>query len=444
MKANMFSSWFPLALDSTLGAEHLNTQHNRTYSRLLILMRFIFCMAACLITCLGIWGMHLLPQVVFYPILGISAFLFVINLVFLYYHAQGRSLLLLQFITDIAGFVMIMHFAGGVENPFLPLLTIHVILGGLFLSAKQSILVTGFAFLLLCVMLIAEAHSWIEHYTIVLFPHGDHGNEHAAHHGEFVYSTIAFYLILWGIVTAFMIGVSKWIKTVEKYLLQEKLEADRKESEIRVLASKLLTARDEERANIAKFCHDEVGGGLFGLEMKIHSLIASHTQNKESLFEKQARSITKNLKDLVGEVRTLSHELSPVTTLDDNPSGAMRDLLESFAKSHSEINLNFEIADIPNSAEPGLRKNLLLILQEALMNIHKYALAKNVRVRVRLQNQVLSLVIQDDGEGISNIKLLENGIGLRLMRERVRQDHGQFRLFLLRKGVTIGVRYKIK
>jgi signal transduction histidine kinase len=70
--------------------------------------------------------------------------------------------------------------------------------------------------------------------------------------------------------------------------------------------------------------------------------------------------------------------------------------------------------------------NLYRIIQEAILNINKYANAKNCTVKIqRKDNDILQLIITDDGAGF-DIKSKKGGIGLNHMRERANSLKGQF------------------
>jgi len=69
------------------------------------------------------------------------------------------------------------------------------------------------------------------------------------------------------------------------------------------------------------------------------------------------------------------------------------------------------------------------VVQEALTNIHRHSRSKNAEIKVARQADCVSVEIQDHGQGMSPEKLAEvqssaSGVGIRGMRERVRQLYG--------------------
>jgi signal transduction histidine kinase len=79
---------------------------------------------------------------------------------------------------------------------------------------------------------------------------------------------------------------------------------------------------------------------------------------------------------------------------------------------------------------PGVAMTLLRIMQEALTNVARHAKANQVYVSVRLVDNMIHLIVQDDGIGIGDVqkKGYLNSHGLKIMRERVEAFGGSLNL----------------
>ena len=88
--------------------------------------------------------------------------------------------------------------------------------------------------------------------------------------------------------------------------------------------------------------------------------------------------------------------------------------------------------------------NLYRIIQEALLNIHKYSKALNVDVKIQLlENKILKLSIMDDGVGF-DINAGKKGIGLSNIKERTNSLKGNLDIRTgIGKGSEIIVRFEI-
>jgi signal transduction histidine kinase len=78
-----------------------------------------------------------------------------------------------------------------------------------------------------------------------------------------------------------------------------------------------------------------------------------------------------------------------------------------------------------SSLPARVRHETLVVLKESLANIAKHAHARSVTVRLALNQTEVRLAISDDGRGFDPTRN-GAGAGLRNLRERVLQDHGQF------------------
>ena len=85
---------------------------------------------------------------------------------------------------------------------------------------------------------------------------------------------------------------------------------------------------------------------------------------------------------------------------------------------------------------------LYRVAQEALHNIIKHAQATEVRVGLVCDEQNVALRIYDNGRGFEGNVSTTSGMGLQIMRERVRAIHGQLRVdSSLQAGTTVEVHW---
>src|SRR5208283_1095312 len=82
------------------------------------------------------------------------------------------------------------------------------------------------------------------------------------------------------------------------------------------------------------------------------------------------------------------------------------------------------------------------LVQECLTNIHRHSGSKIAAIQVARAGDRVLLEVQDEGEGISPEKLLEiqsqgSGVGIRGMRERVRQFAGDMKIDSTGHGTKI-------
>src|SRR6185295_272395 len=80
------------------------------------------------------------------------------------------------------------------------------------------------------------------------------------------------------------------------------------------------------------------------------------------------------------------------------------------------------------SINPEVKRNLLLIVKEAMTNIFKHAHASEVRIALNADKSKIEMSIEDNGKGISNENQNGFGNGLKNMRKRAESISAQFNI----------------
>jgi signal transduction histidine kinase len=209
------------------------------------------------------------------------------------------------------------------------------------------------------------------------------------------------------------------------------------------LTGRLLRLRDEEQRRVARELHDSVGQLLVAMSMNHGRALA-----EKHLSLVAAKAISENtalLAQVSREIRTISHLLHPPLLDEVGLAPGVREFLEGFAE-RSRMEVRFEIAEDFGRLPRDLETALFRIVQEGLTNVHRHSESRTVTVRIVRSSDEVSVAIADAGRGISKQKISEieagrsSGVGLRGMRERVRQLGGSFRIRSTDKGTIVVTR----
>ncbi|WP_340200622.1 ATP-binding protein [Ascidiimonas sp. W6] len=213
-------------------------------------------------------------------------------------------------------------------------------------------------------------------------------------------------------------------------------------------ASQIVEGQEEERKRIAKDIHDGIGQMLTALKFNIESV---NLDNKEKSEEKLAflKSLTS---DLIKGVRTATFNLTPPELKDHGVFPALQKMTQELSKLTGK-NILFE-----NKSEESIRFNSLAetniyrVTQEAVNNAVKYAQANYILVTVNYKDDILSVVIDDDGIGFDSSILSrgpkndsDGGMGFFFMKERISYING--RLFINsipNNGTRVTINYNLK
>lgn len=199
------------------------------------------------------------------------------------------------------------------------------------------------------------------------------------------------------------------------------------------LAEAVQARMEAERQLIARELHDEMAQGITAVRA-IAGAIAQRAADRPEIC-RHAQSII----DVSGEVQHGVRGI--VRRLRETPGEGSREALagwlQTWRSHHAEIDLVIDIAAFPESAK-ALAQPVLRIVQEGLTNVVRHARAKNALVRVRCEEGMLCVDIEDDGcgTGAANPTTRGSGFGLLGMRERAEALGGQASIEDRREGGT--------
>jgi signal transduction histidine kinase len=187
--------------------------------------------------------------------------------------------------------------------------------------------------------------------------------------------------------------------------------------QLQQLAAFLQTAREEERARIARELHDELGQALTVLRIDLTWLDDKCGQLDPDVAERLAE--TRGLVErTVDALRRISADLRPPMLDDLGLAAALEHHVAQFSKRtgiRCTLSVNREEFEV--DGEPATA--IFRLVQEALTNTARHAEAKSVEVNVEESDDRIRLMVVDDGRGFS-APAGQNHFGLLGMRERVK------------------------
>ena len=177
------------------------------------------------------------------------------------------------------------------------------------------------------------------------------------------------------------------------------------------------------RNRISRDLHDDIGATLSSIQ--IYGELAGSTLDTEAGHtKKMIGEMTGQTKELMGRMSDVIWSMKPAQ--DDKNS------LTSRVKNYSSelltpkgIVCEFDIDEPAASriTNPVIRKNILLIVKEAMNNIAKYSKADKATVSLSRKDANIVLRITDNGTGFSTAEH-SAGNGLGNMRQRSRESGG--------------------
>jgi PAS domain S-box-containing protein len=201
-----------------------------------------------------------------------------------------------------------------------------------------------------------------------------------------------------------------------------------KQSEqVRELSWQLLHSQEEERRHIARELHDSAGQTLTLLGIGLAQLVQKAGRNAPELAS-EAERIQETVQQLHREIRTTSYLLHPPLLDESGLCSAIGWYIQGLPeRSGLEVRLDLseEFGRLPRDMELVIFR----LVQECLTNIHRHSESKTASIRMARESNQIRLDIRDQGKGILPARLSEiqsghSGMGIRGMRERLRQFGG--------------------
>ncbi|MDR3716368.1 MAG: histidine kinase [Puia sp.] len=213
--------------------------------------------------------------------------------------------------------------------------------------------------------------------------------------------------------------------------LTQKLKAENEikqvNRELHALSCHLQNIREEERIQIARDIHDELGQQLTGLKMDVYAL-NKQIKTDDKTIQGKFTDILVLIDETVNSVRRISAHLRP-SILDDLGLVAALKWQNQEAESRFGIKINFVADQQEINAPAAIATGLFRIYQEALTNAVRHAQAHEIHSSLRITNDRLFLEIKDDGKGIdTDTTGKRKSFGLLGIKERVFVMEGQYEL----------------
>lgn len=216
---------------------------------------------------------------------------------------------------------------------------------------------------------------------------------------------------------------------IQQSRLMERMSASR--SRLRRLTQQMISTQEEERRRLARTLHDEVGQALIALKISLGLLREDLPTGLETLHQRLSNALSLTTHTME-HLRSLAHDLRP-PTLD---AAGLRPALQSFCDEFSrytQLSITYTDPEVLPKLSDEANICLYRFLQEALTNVAKHAVANQVEVALCYDNDMVSLVVADDGHGFDEQARLSAqgwpmGIGLLGMQERLESLGGWLKI----------------
>ncbi len=169
-------------------------------------------------------------------------------------------------------------------------------------------------------------------------------------------------------------------------------------------------ALEQQRNKITADLHDDIGATLSSLQINsavANRLITKNPQEAQLILEKienQSQNIADKIGDIIWSMKPGKDEFMTMSSRIKNFANDILGSTNIDYKIEIEPEVDKKITDIT------ARKNIVLILKEAINNVAKYSQATYLEVVLKIENNNLKIIITDNGVGFDPAIVRGNGI----------------------------------
>lgn len=333
-----------------------------------------------------------------------------------------------QISTDLIFLTLLLHYSGGVENPFIIYYIFHMIISSIILSTRGSIVQTSFALMLVGAMTFLEYTGILKHYPLEGFISTD------------MYNNLT-YLVFTGFI---FISTSYFVVYITKTIILE----SRKHEKAYLNANLKLRQKEKiQNEYVMRITHDIKGhitaikSIINVLHKKIPGPLNPQQEDLVTRANNRAGILNKFISDLLSLTKRKLQQKQDKKKFDLKHSIEEAIKLAEHYASDKKINLTKNI-DPHISDIYGEQSSIEEVLINLIINAIKYSPeGKNVKVTAENRVETVLITVVDNGIGIprdetdfifnefyraSNAKNKStDGTGLGLaITQQIIEDHG--------------------
>lgn len=193
----------------------------------------------------------------------------------------------------------------------------------------------------------------------------------------------------------------------------------------RDLLRRLVSVQDDERRELARELHDELGPLLFAIRANATALAETTTGGLADPGS-PAQGILQAAEALQQANRRILEGLSPLHVQELGLAQSIRTLLRNAQAQGPNVRLAAHIDPRLDDIDGLLSQTTYRVIQESITNVFRHAQASELNVSAMIADKDIAIEISDDGIGFAPEETY--GRGLTGMNERIRALNGTFEL----------------
>lgn len=235
------------------------------------------------------------------------------------------------------------------------------------------------------------------------------------------------------------------LSRINERLEREIIERRQMEGALERMRSKLLNLQESERGSIARVLHDTVGQNISVLDLNLTTIEEVLDDSSKEQISKLSSNMRRVIRETGDQLRDIASGLHPRDVQELGLIAGINNFVERFRRS-THLTINTTIAVNGLHVEEGVAITLYRIIQEVFTNILKHSKCLSVDFQMAKTDDRLFVLIKDNGIGFSEEEVAsreveKRGMGLFIIRERVKAINGSLRIH---SEVNLGTEVQIE
>ena len=215
---------------------------------------------------------------------------------------------------------------------------------------------------------------------------------------------------------------------LQRSRLRKKQQLKLKETEIKMRKAEIeaaIASQEKERSRYARDLHDGFGQMISILNMNLQNLQQNARPNeRQKVFEESSKVID----EMYGELKNICFDLMPQTLIKNGLESALKEFADRINQA-GKIYIELNVFGLEERLSEIQEISLYRISQEWVNNVLKYSNAQKVTVQITRDEEEITLLIEDDGDGFDkSILTTGKGNGWKNLNTRINLIKGELEL----------------
>lgn len=193
-------------------------------------------------------------------------------------------------------------------------------------------------------------------------------------------------------------------------------------------AIRIIEAQEEERKRLSRDIHDGPAQMLANVLLRSGLIEKTYAERGGELAMVELNELKATVKDALLEVRRIIYDLRPMALDDLGLIPTLKKYLSQITDFDKSANIHFQNSGAEQRFHTNIEVAVFRLVQESVSNAMKHGQAKDIWVKIEWLNDIINILVKDDGIGFDVKEVRDKSFGLIGMRERISLLNGSMQI----------------